>query len=80
MKQLVFFLTLTIAVTMASAQTKSRLTLQADSVDIHNYDSAELIIQNHTQNVPGFLFNTGNGRTQLKHVLVGISDSVYLIS
>ena len=39
-------------------------TINADSVKITNHcDSAELIIQNHTQGVVGgFLYNTGNGR------------------
>jgi len=34
-------------------------TIKADSVKITNCDSAELIIENHTQGVPGFLYNTG---------------------
>jgi hypothetical protein len=33
-------------------------TIKADSVKITNCDSAELIIENHTQGVPGFLYNT----------------------
>jgi hypothetical protein len=54
-------------------------TIKADSVKITNCDSAELIIENHTQNVPGFLFNTGNGRTIFKRVMQSLSDSQYLI-
>jgi len=54
-------------------------TIKADSVLITNCDSAELIIQNHTQAVPGFLFNTGNGRTVFKRALVKLTDSTYLI-
>ena len=54
-------------------------TIKADSVKITNCDSAELIIENHTQNVPGFLFNTGNGRTVFKKALSKINDSLYLI-
>src|SRR5882757_2467940 len=53
-------------------------TIKADSVKLTNCDSSELIIENHTQNVPGFLFNTGNGRTIFKRALTRISDSVYL--
>jgi hypothetical protein len=35
-------------------------TINADSVKITNTcDTAELIIENHSQNVPGFLFNKG---------------------
>src|SRR5579859_145991 len=54
-------------------------TIKADSVKITNCDSAELIIENHTQGVPGFLFNTGNGRTIFKRALTKINDSIYLI-
>lgn len=54
-------------------------TIKADSVKITNCDSAELIIENHTQNVPGFLFNTGNGRTVFKRGLQKVNDSIYLI-
>ena len=53
-------------------------TIKADSVKITNCDSAELIVENHTQGVPGFLFNTGNGRTIFKHGLIKLNDSLYL--
>ena len=54
-------------------------TIKADSVKITNCDSSELIIENHTQGVPGFLFNTGNGRTVFKHGLIQLNDSLYLL-
>ncbi|HTI12625.1 MAG TPA: hypothetical protein VL832_28825, partial [Puia sp.] len=54
-------------------------TIKADSVKITNCDSAELIIENHTQGVPGFLFNTGNGRTIFKKALMQLDDSTYLV-
>jgi hypothetical protein len=54
-------------------------TIKADSVKITNCDSSELIVENHTQNVPGFLFNTGNGRTIFKRGLQRLNDSLYLI-
>ena len=54
-------------------------TIKADSVKVTNCDSAELIIENHTQGVPGFLFNTGNGRTIFKKAVQKINDSFYLI-
>jgi len=54
-------------------------TIRADSVKITNCDSAELIIENHTQGIPGFLFNTGNGRTQFRRVLTTLNDSTYLV-
>lgn len=52
-------------------------TIKADSVKITSCDSAELIIENHTQGVPGFLFNTGNGRTVFKRGLIKLNDSMY---
>ncbi len=54
-------------------------TIKADSVKLTNCDSSELIIENHTQDVPGFLFNTGNGRTVFKRGVVKINDSLFLI-
>src|SRR5579859_59723 len=54
-------------------------TIKADSVKITNCDSAELIIENHTQGVKGFLYNTGNGRTIFKNGVVKVNDSLYLI-
>src|SRR5580658_812199 len=54
-------------------------TIKADSVKITNCDSAELILENHTQGVPGFLFNTGNGRTQFRHGLVSLGNGSYQI-
>jgi hypothetical protein len=54
-------------------------TIKADSVKITNCDSAELIIENHTQGIPGFLFNTGNGRTIFKRGIQQLNDSLYVI-
>lgn len=60
-------------------QGKYTYTIKADSVKITNCDSAELILENHTQNVPGFLFNTGNGRTIFKRGAQRLNDSIYLV-
>ncbi|WP_242696398.1 hypothetical protein [Longitalea luteola] len=55
-------------------------TIKADSVKITNTcDTAELIIENHTQNVPGFLYNKGKGRTEFRRGVFAINDSLYLI-
>jgi hypothetical protein len=54
-------------------------TITADSVKLTSCDSSELIIMNHTQNIPGFLFNTGNGRTVFKHALLPIGGGSYVI-
>ncbi len=41
--------------------------IRADSVRIYNdCDTAELILENRTQNVPGFLYNKGRGRTEFR--------------
>jgi len=63
--------------TALSAQTT--YTLNADSVKLTGSNSSELIIENHTKSVPGFLYNTGNGRTIFKKGLVKVSDSIYII-
>ncbi|OQP56691.1 hypothetical protein [Niastella populi] len=55
-------------------------TIKADSVKITNTcDTAELIIENHTQNVCGFLFNKGKGRTEFRRGLLRINDSISVI-
>ena len=61
------------------AQTPYVYTIKADSVKLTGCDSNELIIENHTQNVPGFLFNTGNGRTQFRRGLLNLGGGVYQI-
>ena len=54
-------------------------TITADSVKLTSCDSSELIIMNHTQNVPGFLFNTGNGRTIFQRGAQSLGGGVYVI-
>ncbi|HVU56932.1 MAG TPA: hypothetical protein VHD83_17845 [Puia sp.] len=71
-------LTLLLATTL-SAQTKQVYTINADSTKLTGCDSNELIIENHTRGVSGFLYNTGNGRTIFKRGLLKLNDSLYLI-
>lgn len=53
-------------------------TIKADSVKITNScDTAELIIENHTQNVSGFLFNKGRGRTEFRKGLIKLNDTMF---
>lgn len=55
-------------------------TIKADSVKITNTcDTAELIIENHTQTVPGFLYNKGRGRTEFRKLLQNVNDNTFLI-
>jgi hypothetical protein len=52
--------------------------IQADSVKITNHcDTAELILENHTQNVLGFLYNKGKGRTEFRRV-IKLNDSTLI--
>jgi len=64
-----------------SAQTPAKrvYSITADSVKITDCDSSELIIENHTQNVPGFLFNTGRGRTIFQRGAQQLGNGMYLI-
>ncbi|OQP57959.1 hypothetical protein A3860_39585 [Niastella vici] len=86
MKKLLFFLVLFGLQKALHAQQPYIYTIKADSVKITNTcDTAELIIENHTQNVPGFLFNKGRGRTEFRRinqsndttVVIG-SDTIHL--
>jgi hypothetical protein len=78
MKYLSFLLALLCIAQTLFAQ-KVVYTINADSTKLTGCDSNELIIENHTQNVPGFLFNTGKGRTIFKKGLIKVNDSVYVI-
>jgi len=75
---LVIFLCFTLN---AISQTHTTYTLPlADTIKITNCDSAELILENHTQGVTGgFLYNTGRGRTIFKRPVTSVNDSTYLI-
>lgn len=55
-------------------------TIKADSTKLTN-DSCtnELIIENHTKNVCGFLFNTGNGRTEFRTGMTSLGGNKFLI-
>jgi hypothetical protein len=49
-----------------------------DSVLINsNSETGELILQNSTDTMPGFLFNKGLGRTKFQSGLIKLSDSTY---
>ncbi|MBC9913365.1 tail fiber domain-containing protein [Chitinophaga varians] len=66
MKKLCLLLLLTAGWT-TTLRAQQTYQIRADSVRIYSAcDTAELIIENHTQRVPGFLFNKGNGRTEFR--------------
>jgi hypothetical protein len=78
MKRFLFLLVLVCTKQVIHAQ--YIYTIKADSVKITNScDTAELIIENHTQTVPGFLFNKGRGRTEFRRGLLKLTDSVYVV-
>ena len=80
MKKILFLLTLLCFEKALHAQQPYVYTIKADSVKITNTcDTAELIIENHTQTVPGFLFNKGRGRTEFRRGLLKITDSLYIV-
>jgi hypothetical protein len=64
-----FFLVLFFAAIAVNGQ--NVYTIKADSTKLTGCDSAnELIIENHTRECKGFLYNTGNGRTMFKKGLL----------
>jgi len=78
MKKLYLLFVLCIGLTSARAQFVYQL--KADSVRIHNEAcKAELIIENSTKHINGFLYNRGNGRTEFRKALITLNDSTYLI-
>jgi hypothetical protein len=79
MKPLILFILATLVCGSLSAQYV--YTIKADSVKLTgaSCDSTELILLNHTQAVPGFLYNTGNGRTVFQRGIIKINDTLYQI-
>lgn len=78
MKYIPVLVALLLSVSLLHAQ--QVYTIKADSVKMTNSSSAaELIIENHTQAVPGFLYNKGRGRTEFRRALVQLSDSSYSV-
>src|SRR5688572_29655162 len=58
---------LILSVAVATAQVQTQIV--GDSVRIRsNTGTAELILENSTKNVQGFLYNKGNGRTEFRSV------------
>jgi hypothetical protein len=79
LKKLLTILSLFLLFVVVGVKAQSVYTITADSTKLIGCDSNELIIMNHTQNVPGFLFNSGNGRTVFQRGALRLSDSLYLI-
>jgi hypothetical protein len=63
-----------------NAQSQFVYKIKADSVKITNDScTAELILENSTKAVNGFLYNYGNGRTQFRKALQKLTDTSYVI-
>jgi len=78
MLKTILFTVFTFILLSGTAQVQTQLI--GDSIYIHNNNSTgELILQNSTDSVNGFLFNKGAGRTEFRHALVKIDDSTYLV-
>ena len=78
MKKLLLFITVLLGFSAAKAQYVYKI--KADSVLITNDScTAELIIENSTKNVKGFLVNKGNGRTEFRRAQK-LTDSSFVIS
>jgi|SRR6185437_10255022 len=70
---------LIIFVAQARAQKAAPYTIYGDTVTLTSCDSAELVLRNHTDTVPGFLFNTGNGLTAFKRALTSVGNGAFVI-
>ncbi|WP_133994701.1 hypothetical protein [Dinghuibacter silviterrae] len=78
MKTGFFIMALALVGLSATAQVQTQIV--GDSVHIHsNTGTGELRLENSTDTIPGFLFNTGAGRTQFKRGLTRIDDTTYLV-
>lgn len=79
MKRTFIFIVFIILALQASAQKKYQIS--ADSVRIFSdCGEAELVIENKTRYVDGYLFNKGFGRTEFKRLeLVSVGDSAIAI-
>jgi hypothetical protein len=78
MKKVLLFLIVLLGFSVAKAQFVYKI--KADSVLITNDScTAELIIENSTKNVKGFLVNKGNGRTEFRRA-TQLTDSSFIVA
>jgi hypothetical protein len=79
MKQVLCLLLVLCSGQILLAQRPIIFTIQADSIKLTNCDTTELILENHTQGVPGFLFNKGRGRTEFRRLLTSLGGNTWLV-
>lgn len=78
MKSIAFIFLLLFSTLTSSAQ--YIYNIKADSVLITNDScNAELILQNGTKGIKGFLYNKGNGRTEFRQAVITLGNGEYLI-
>jgi hypothetical protein len=64
----------------ATAMAQVHTQIIGDSVHMRsNTGTTELILENSTKNVNGFLFNKGNGRTEFRRGMTRLNDSICII-
>lgn len=69
MKLFIYFISFILCSHVCSAQYVHQI--KADSVRIYGAcDTAELILENRTQDTLGFLFNRGKGRTEFRKLQI----------
>jgi hypothetical protein len=75
-----FFISTVVCLAGISASAQFVYKIKGDSVLMTNDScNTELILENSTKNVCGFLFNKGNGRTEFRSALIKLNDSTYRI-
>ena len=78
MLKIIFLPVLCLLVFSAVGQVQTQVV--GDSVYIHNNaGTSELILENSTDTVNGFLFNKGAGRTEFRKALIYLGNNKYLI-
>lgn len=64
---------------LSTVQGQVQTQIVGDSVRLSsNNGPGELILENSTKNVLGFLYNKGNGRTEFRKGMIKLNDSVYV--
>lgn len=76
-----FFLSIVCFLLTSAGYAQHIYQIRADSVRIYNTcDTAELILENHTQDTLGFLFNKWKGRTEFRKLrLVPVGDTAVAV-
>ncbi len=78
MKLRIFFAMAMLCLCFTTAYTQQVYKIKTDSLKITNDScTAELILENSTKHINGYLYNRGNGRTEFRSPITKINDSVF---